>query len=104
MARDGATPTIFGPSPLNRAREPSVLTIYLKCEAMLKLFFKKSNKLNDFFFEFNYEHSTYFKHCQILMDCELEDIPQWDMVRICEYRMDKYQISQVNHTKIWTDL
>lgn len=27
MARDGATPTIFGPSPLNKAREPSVCTI-----------------------------------------------------------------------------
>lgn len=30
MARDGATPTIFGPSPLNKAREPSVLTMYLE--------------------------------------------------------------------------
>lgn len=27
MARDGATPTIFGPSPLNKALEPSVCTI-----------------------------------------------------------------------------
>lgn len=30
MARDGATPTIFGPSPLNRARVPSVSTICRK--------------------------------------------------------------------------
>lgn len=29
IARDGATPTIFGPNPLNKAREPSVSTIYL---------------------------------------------------------------------------
>lgn len=25
---------------------------------------------------------TYFKHCQILIDCELEEIPQCDMVKI----------------------
>lgn len=30
MARDGATPTIFGPNPLNRARTPSVSTMCLK--------------------------------------------------------------------------
>lgn len=35
MARDGATPTIFGPSPLNNAREPSVCTINRKHCIML---------------------------------------------------------------------
>lgn len=30
MALCGATPTIFGPRPLNSARDPSVSTIYLK--------------------------------------------------------------------------
>lgn len=30
MARDGATPTIFGPSPLKRARGPSVSTMCRK--------------------------------------------------------------------------
>lgn len=30
IALDGATPTMFGPRPLNRAREPSVCTINLE--------------------------------------------------------------------------
>lgn len=29
IARDGATPTIFGPRPLNKAFDPSVFTMYL---------------------------------------------------------------------------
>lgn len=35
IARDGATPTIFGPRPLNSAREPSVCTISLRHCIML---------------------------------------------------------------------
>ena len=30
--------------------------------------------------------SAYFKHCQILIDCELEEIPQCDMVKICNIK------------------
>lgn len=29
IAREGATPTMFGPSPLNNALDPSVFTMYL---------------------------------------------------------------------------
>lgn len=32
------------------------------------------------------KRSTYFRHCQILNDCVVEEIPQWEMVRIWRYR------------------
>lgn len=91
MARDGATPTIFGPSPLNNARAPSVLTIYLRFDLFrhsIVLACLKINLICKFLIKLAIAEfhlliainqilsNAYFKHCHILMDCELEDIPQ----------------------------
>lgn len=43
-------------------------------------------------FTYSILNITHFKHCQILIDCELEDIPQFDIVKIYE---SKHEI-QIN--------
>lgn len=46
MARDGATPTIFGPSPLNRDRIPSVSTMCFR-HCIILIDFAVDDRLHD---------------------------------------------------------